>query len=539
MKKRVDPVGRLLLRAGVLDEETLADVLDQQRHTLPFASLAYVLGHVEEEPLTRALSKHWGVPGIVLSRCIINLRILHDVPGEIALKYGLMPVLEDASRVFVAVKDPTDTDVLRELGFIKGKAVVPHVGLSITIARTIRRAFAALAHGEHHFYGDNAVGREGPDGPGRMLVVSDVDDLPGEITRGDSLYDAAPEDITKELLEGGDEVADVGRGDTWRGDHALLAVTATPTPVATRPARAGDESTTGGELRSALAPRPASADLELDSQARGTPLRVPTAANDGPPRLLIVDDDFVTRHLLEKVFARDYMVDTAASGMEAIKRLRAQPPDLVVLDLMLPEIDGFQICRSIKSSRKYSHIPVVFLSAAIESPREVEDILARYGAEAYFDKPIDVERLRAAIAALLGARAAHAPEGEDTSFEHSLDLYRAGKVDEAIDALRAGLAHDPLSTRHHFVLANLLQKKNQIYEAIDEYEATVNLKPDYFPALSRLAYLYYKKGFSAKAIETWRRSLPHCPDTTLRQNIEQFMRKLIADMQTGGDGFSY
>ena len=65
-------------------------------------------------------------------------------------------------------------------------------------------------------------------------------------------------------------------------------------------------------------------------------------------------------------------------------------------------------------------------------------------------------------------------------------------------------------------------------------EATVNLKPDYFPALSRLAYLYYKKGFSAKAIETWRRSLPHCPDPTLRQNIEMFMRKLIADMQAGG-----
>jgi tetratricopeptide (TPR) repeat protein len=101
-----------------------------------------------------------------------------------------------------------------------------------------------------------------------------------------------------------------------------------------------------------------------------------------------------------------------------------------------------------------------------------------------------------------------------------------------MEMLRGGLSVDPLSAKHHFVLANLLQKKSMIYEAIDEYEATVDLKPDYFPALTRLAYLYYKKGFSAKAIDTWRRSLPHCPDQNLRQNIEVFMRKLIADIQS-------
>jgi tetratricopeptide (TPR) repeat protein len=71
-------------------------------------------------------------------------------------------------------------------------------------------------------------------------------------------------------------------------------------------------------------------------------------------------------------------------------------------------------------------------------------------------------------------------------------------------------------------------------EAIDEYEATIDLKPDYFPALTRLAYLYYKQGYAARAIEMWRRSLPHCTDTNLRHNIEVFMRKLIADMNSRG-----
>ena len=52
MRPRVDPLGKLLLRTGAITEEDLADVLDQQRHTLPIASLCYVLGHSDEETLT-------------------------------------------------------------------------------------------------------------------------------------------------------------------------------------------------------------------------------------------------------------------------------------------------------------------------------------------------------------------------------------------------------------------------------------------------------------------------------------------------------
>lgn len=520
MRKRVDPIGRLLVRAGVLDEEALADVLDHQRHTLPFASLCYVLGLVEEEPLVRAVSKQRGVPGLVLSRSVVNLSVLQGVPRDVLIRHGIMPVVEDASRVFVAVEDPTNTSILREIGFLKGKAVVPHVALRIAIARAIRRSFMALARGETHWYGERATTREAPDSPGRMWVVSDVDDLPDGVDtlREDSTH-AELTDITKELY---DDDLEASADDTTGRDDPRFAAR-TPTTDAT-----------GGELHSqvSLVPTPSPGMIDLDDESvTGRPGTAALAP--GPARVLIVDDDFATRHLLVKVLAPEgYVTDTAASGMEAVKRLRASPPDLVVIDIMLPEIDGFQICRSIKTSRKYRHIPVVLLSAVIDSGRVTEDVLTRYGAEAYFEKPINTERLKRKIQDLLGARAARSKLAEDRSFERSLELYREGKIDEAIEELRAGLAVDPLSTKHHFVLANLLQKKNQLYEAIDEYEATVNLKPDYFPALSRLAYLYYKKGFSAKAIETWRRSLPHCPDPTLRQNIEVFMRKLIADMQT-------
>jgi tetratricopeptide (TPR) repeat protein len=115
-------------------------------------------------------------------------------------------------------------------------------------------------------------------------------------------------------------------------------------------------------------------------------------------------------------------------------------------------------------------------------------------------------------------------------FERAMSFYRAGEIDAAVGELRRGIEEEPMSAKHHFVLANILHKKALIFEAIDEYEATLELKPDYFPALTRLAYLYYKQGYSVRAIDTWRRSLPLCTDPGLRHNIELFMRKLIAEM---------
>jgi twitching motility two-component system response regulator PilH len=533
MKKRVDPLGRLLLRSGVLSEDALADVLDHQRHTLPIASLSYVLGLAEEESLVRVLSKQRGVPGVVVDRSVISTRTLGSVPLDVCLRHGILPLYEDPARLFVAMQDPSDTAILRELAFIRGKAVVPHVGLHVTIARALRLAAAALARGEPFWYGPRAVGREAPDSHGRMAVVSDVDQISGEHraapppVRVDSDYQELT-DITRELYE--EEASSEAPTGGIEEVTSSEAGSTLDTPVAQTKSQVTTTDASGSlQSQIEIVPTPTSGviDLDIDLAAR------PAARPAGPTRVLIVDDDFATRHLLVKTLTpAGYVTDTAASGMEAVKRLRAVAPDVVIIDIMLPEIDGFQICRSIKTSRKYRHIPVILISAVIDSGRVTEEVLVRYGADAYFEKPINVEKLRRRLKELHQATVTPPASPEDESFERALELYRQGQMSEAIDMLRAGLEVDPLSTKHHFVLANLLQKQNLLYEAIDEYEATVNLKPDYFPALSRLAYLYYKKGFSAKAIETWRRSLPHCPDQTLRANIEAFMRKLIAEMQS-------
>ncbi len=528
--RRSDPVGRILVRSGAVAEEAIADAMAAQQQGLPLASICYVLGLADEETLVRAVSRQHGVPGVVLDRCTIRLDVLDHVPRDVALRHRILPVLEDDRRVFVAAEDPAVVgEVLRDFRFVSGKTLVPHVALHITLQRTIRAAYAARSRGEQFCSGPGAEPDE-DDTYGSMIVVSDVDAL------DDRVQEAVLEDVTKEIVESDLVAFDVDIDFSTVDGETPVAAETPPTGTDADTDRSAAEISAAPRSRTATPLSQVELDptsgpreiIDLDDGDTGSGTGETPA---GPPRVLIVDDDFATRHLLVKELQpTGYLTLTAATGREALRLIKQQPPTLVVLDVMLPEIDGFQICRAVKQSHRYGHIPVILMSAVIDSGRVTDEVLRRYGADAYFEKPLNTDRIKRRMKELIAASGAGTPPPEDDGFERALDLYRRGDVSGAIELLRGGLQIDPLSAKHHFVLANLLQKQAQIYEAIDEYEATVDLKPDYFPALTRLAYLYYKQGFAARAIEAWRRSLPHCPDDRLRHNIELFMRKLIAEM---------
>jgi tetratricopeptide (TPR) repeat protein len=162
----------------------------------------------------------------------------------------------------------------------------------------------------------------------------------------------------------------------------------------------------------------------------------------------------------------------------------------------------------------------------IDSGQVPEEVLQRHAADGYLEKPMDTRRLHRMLREL----------SPDDRVDHEVVLadaiarYHSGDVDGAITKLRGSLVADPASPKLHFMLANMLQRASRWAEAVDEYEATVELQPQYFPALTRLAYLYFRQGMHARAVETWRRALPVCEDPNLRRNIELFMRKLVADM---------
>jgi DNA-binding response OmpR family regulator len=118
-------------------------------------------------------------------------------------------------------------------------------------------------------------------------------------------------------------------------------------------------------------------------------------------KVIIVDDDRDTREMLTLAFELEgYDVTQAANGLRLISSLHVDQPDLIILDVMMSWIDGFELCRSIKKNDQFKNIPVIFLSARKSAEDHRNGLDA--GATDYFTKPVQVERLLARARELIG-----------------------------------------------------------------------------------------------------------------------------------------
>jgi DNA-binding response OmpR family regulator len=110
------------------------------------------------------------------------------------------------------------------------------------------------------------------------------------------------------------------------------------------------------------------------------------------PRILIVDDDPVIVRLLQINFRLEgYEVRAAFRGEDALEAVRQQTPDVVVLDVMMPGVDGWEVCRRLKADPAMEHVPVIFVSArAQDEDRERGYAL---GVDEYVTKPFDPSHL--------------------------------------------------------------------------------------------------------------------------------------------------
>ena len=117
-------------------------------------------------------------------------------------------------------------------------------------------------------------------------------------------------------------------------------------------------------------------------------------------RILIVEDEAHVLAVIEKrLTTQGYEVLTAMDGREGLRRARSDRPDLIILDLILPGIDGYQVCSMLKRDAAYRHIPVMMLSARTQH-RDIEQGMV-VGADAYMTKPFQPAALLKQIAELL------------------------------------------------------------------------------------------------------------------------------------------
>lgn len=170
-------------------------------------------------------------------------------------------------------------------------------------------------------------------------------------------------------------------------------------------------------------------------------------------RILVVDDTAANVRVLAKILQAElFAVDTAASGEEALDRIAADPPDLVLMDVMMPGIDGYETCRRIKADARTRRIPVIMVTALSEAEDRIRGLEA--GADDFLGKPINRQAVLARIKHLLRAAQTDAlrrddPDGAidpaDESPTGGRILVRAASADEEADLLRhlARDAHVP------------------------------------------------------------------------------------------------
>ncbi len=118
--------------------------------------------------------------------------------------------------------------------------------------------------------------------------------------------------------------------------------------------------------------------------------------------LMVVEDNEDVRRFIASVLELDYNLVEFGNGLEAVNFLDNELPDLVISDIMMPEMDGIELCRIIKTNESTNHIPVLLLTAKASIDNKIEGLST--GADAYITKPFSTQELKLSIANLLSAQ---------------------------------------------------------------------------------------------------------------------------------------
>lgn len=137
-------------------------------------------------------------------------------------------------------------------------------------------------------------------------------------------------------------------------------------------------------------------------QAEGIDEDPVAQANENAPHLLLVEDNDEARQLLNDIFSSRYKITQAANGSEGLKAAIEHQPDIIISDVMMPEMSGTQMCAKLKRNVQTSHIPIVLLTARTAMEYKIEGV--ETGADDYITKPFNIKLLRARVKNLLKNR---------------------------------------------------------------------------------------------------------------------------------------
>jgi DNA-binding response OmpR family regulator len=171
-------------------------------------------------------------------------------------------------------------------------------------------------------------------------------------------------------------------------------------------------------------------------------------------RILVVEDDRDIAELVSRFLEKaGFTVDVLGSGREALAALASRPPDLLILDLMLPQVDGLEICRVARSGERTAAMPIIMLTARAEESERIVGL--ELGADDYIAKPFSPNELVARVRALL-RRTSRPPSARGTI------EYGSIVIDSARHTVSSGGADVTLTAKEFLLLEYLVRHRGRV-----------------------------------------------------------------------------
>jgi DNA-binding response OmpR family regulator len=202
-----------------------------------------------------------------------------------------------------------------------------------------------------------------------------------------------------------------------------------------------------------------------------------------PDTILVVEDNYDLRNYLYEELKDDYNIRVASNGSEGLKIAVDELPDLIISDIMMPELNGFELCKAIKSNIITSHIPVLLLTAKTENEQKIEGY--SYGADAYITKPFDIDSIKAQVKQIIQNRKRLKEKFSSYVFSHDENenqhSYNDKFVDKVTNHIMKNLAEQSLNVEH--LSQDLGMSRGHLHRKI---KSAVGLGPNEYIRMIRL-----------------------------------------------------
>jgi DNA-binding response OmpR family regulator len=192
--------------------------------------------------------------------------------------------------------------------------------------------------------------------------------------------------------------------------------------------------------------------------------------------LVIEDDEIVARTIERSLRGQEFRVTVANSGVEGLKVTRRQLPDLVIMDIIMPGMDGYSVCREMRADPLLSAIPILFLTAKAKDEDRIQGFLA--GADDYLTKPFNIDELILRIRAILRRTKSHPRTEGDAGIETS------SKILSEKEVVQEEQPKDPVKRNQIQVGDYVLHIRS--YELVTPNRGKVRLTPVQFDLLYHL-----------------------------------------------------